>query len=62
VGFGPPLRGELLRLSGDIGARSLLTRYAHRLRLLDSDDPGILADIDTPGDLHAWKHSFAIRR
>ncbi len=59
VGFGQPFREELLRLKGDIGARPLLARYSHRLRILDSDDPGILTDIDTPRDLHALGHAIS---
>ena len=51
VGFGHVLRDELLALAGDQGARDLLTRHASRLVLLPVDDPGILADVDTPADI-----------
>jgi molybdenum cofactor cytidylyltransferase len=51
VGFASSLRDELLALSGDVGARSLLVRHADAIRTLVSDDPGIFVDIDTPRDL-----------
>lgn len=44
VGFAAALRDELLSLTGDIGARPVLT--AHPPRLLDVDDPGVLYDVD----------------
>lgn len=51
VGFASSLRGELLALAGDVGARSLLSRHADAVRSLPTDDPGIFVDIDTPQDL-----------
>lgn len=51
VGFSTLWRPQLEQLSGDRGARDLLARPdAHRLPV---DDPGILRDIDHPGDLPA---------
>ena len=41
----------LATLTGDTGARSILER--HHVEFLDFDDPGILADVDTPADLAA---------
>lgn len=46
VGFGRACRGELLALTGDAGARSVLA--AHPPQLIEVDDPGCLLDIDTP--------------
>jgi molybdenum cofactor cytidylyltransferase len=46
VGFGRACLDELLALSGDAGARSVLA--AHPPLLIDVDDPGCLLDIDTP--------------
>ncbi len=40
---------DLAALTGDTGARALLER--HHVEFLDFQDPGILADIDTPADL-----------
>jgi len=33
------------------GARSLLERRAERVRRIEVDDPGVVADVDRPGDL-----------
>jgi molybdenum cofactor cytidylyltransferase len=53
VGFASTLRAELLNLRGDVGARAVLDRHAGDIVRLDVDDPGVLADIDTPGDVPA---------
>jgi molybdenum cofactor cytidylyltransferase len=45
------LRGELLNLRGDVGARAIFHRYGDRMFLVDVEDPGVLIDIDTPEDL-----------
>jgi molybdenum cofactor cytidylyltransferase len=49
VGFGAVHGEALAALDGDVGARDLLTSSA--LTTIAVDDPGVLADIDTPGDL-----------
>lgn len=49
VGFAAALRAELLSLSGDAGARSILAR--HPARGVEIDDPGVLIDIDNEADL-----------
>ena len=46
VGFRSTCRDELLALTGDAGARSVLA--THPPVLIDVDDPGCLLDIDTP--------------
>jgi molybdenum cofactor cytidylyltransferase len=51
VGFGRCWRDSLLALSGDTGARALLASNPASLTLVDSDDPGVLVDIDRPEDL-----------
>lgn len=51
VGFAAGMREELENLHGDQGARSVLQRHRQAMCLLEVDDPGILADIDTPRDL-----------
>ena len=51
VGFSAKFRAELESLHGDEGARSILKRYPKEIVLLECDDSGILADIDTPADL-----------
>jgi molybdenum cofactor cytidylyltransferase len=52
VGFGARFRAALLELGGDGGARALLEQHRVELRVIDLDDPGVLVDIDTLGDLH----------
>jgi molybdenum cofactor cytidylyltransferase len=51
VGFARESYKELLSLEQDIGARLLLERHAGNVHRMDVDDPGILLDVDTPGDL-----------
>jgi molybdenum cofactor cytidylyltransferase len=51
VGFSAKFRNDLESLQGDEGARSIIKRYPNEIQLLPTDDPGILADIDTPADL-----------
>lgn len=51
VGFAAGLRAELLALTGDEGARSVLLR--HPPRLIDVEDAGCLLDLDTPADFAA---------
>ena len=51
MGFSTHLRDELLALDGDMGARDIVARHAGEIMRIDSDDPGIFIDIDTPADL-----------
>jgi molybdenum cofactor cytidylyltransferase len=51
VAIGAAYRDELLQLTGDVGARALFQRHAAQVVRLDVDDPGVLADVDTPRDL-----------
>jgi len=51
VGFAQSMAGELAVLDGDEGARSVIERHRDRVVLVEVDDRGIVADIDTPGDL-----------
>lgn len=51
VGFSPGLYSDLVGLSGDEGARRLLARYPSFG--VDTEDPGVLFDIDTDADLEA---------
>jgi molybdenum cofactor cytidylyltransferase len=49
VAFDCSLTDELLALGGDQGASALL--QAHGVALVDTDDPGVLRDVDTKDDL-----------
>ena len=55
VGFAAELFSELNLLDGDEGARRIVARYpAHPVSV---DDPGVLVDIDLPGDLARARQS-----
>ncbi len=47
VGFAGVFGPRLSALSGDAGARDLLRAEADRMVLIEVNDPGVLADIDT---------------
>lgn len=49
VGFGRGYAGGLAALQGDQGGRRLLEQG--QVTLLEVDDPGVLQDVDVPGDL-----------
>ncbi len=49
--FAGALLPALAKASGDEGARAVLGRLHDRLVLLPGDDPGVLVDVDSPGDL-----------
>jgi molybdenum cofactor cytidylyltransferase len=51
VGFHSRHYAPLSSLEGDIGARELVRRSEGEVVLLETDDPGVLRDIDRPGDL-----------
>ena len=51
VGFARGWLSELLALTGDQGGRDLIAAHHDRLRLIATDDGGILLDVDEPGDL-----------
>lgn len=51
VAFSAAVFPELMRLSGDRGARALLQTLADAVVAVACDDPGVIFDIDHPGDL-----------
>ena len=51
VGFSAHYLEDLLALEGDSGARRILVRDAEWLHPVETDDSGILYDIDSPEDL-----------
>ncbi|MSQ89334.1 MAG: nucleotidyltransferase family protein [Betaproteobacteria bacterium] len=51
VGLSAKFRMELEALRGDEGARKVLTAHALELVKIPVGDPGVIRDIDTPGDL-----------
>ncbi len=51
VGFAAGWREGLLALAGDAGARDILGRHREAMLRIDTTDPGVLRDVDTPQDL-----------
>ena len=51
VGIAGEFRAELEALQGDQGAKALLARHADKLIKIPVGDPGVIRDIDAPGDL-----------
>lgn len=51
VGFASCWGKRLKALSGDKGARNLITEHNDELVLLNTNDPGVVKDIDYPGAL-----------
>jgi molybdenum cofactor cytidylyltransferase len=49
--FSAGLLPDLARLGGDRGAREVLEGLGPRLALVETDDPGVLTDVDRPRDL-----------
>ncbi len=51
VGFAAQFRESLCELDSDTGARNIIRRNAEQLSVIDTDDAGILVDIDRAEDL-----------
>ncbi len=51
--WGAEFISDLRALTGDIGGRALLARYAERVREVKMPDDGVLMDVDRPADLAA---------
>jgi len=51
VGISAKFRAELESLQGDEGAKKILSAGASNLVKVPVGDPGVIRDIDTPGDL-----------
>ena len=51
VGLAAKFRNELEALEGDEGARKIISANEISLLKIPVGDPGVLRDIDTPGDL-----------
>jgi molybdenum cofactor cytidylyltransferase len=49
--LGRELFPDLLKLTGDAGARSVLQGLGERLALVEAPDDGVLFDVDERGDL-----------
>ena len=60
VGFAARWKDALLALEGDEGARAILRQHAALLQTLQTDDPGVLQDVDTPADLAALRRMDSV--
>jgi len=61
VGFGRSYAKALMGLDGDEGARSVVLANRMYLKLINTNDPGVIADIDYPHELKL-DHGVQIRR
>ena len=59
VGFGKQYFSELMALTGDSGGRPVVQAHRDAVLELDLQDPGVLADIDTPEELDRLQSSRA---
>jgi molybdenum cofactor cytidylyltransferase len=57
--FPADLRAELLALTGDEGARSVLQRHKHWVLRVPLPDRHAVTDLDTPEDWAAWRAARA---
>jgi molybdenum cofactor cytidylyltransferase len=56
VCFGRDFFAGLQQLAGDHGARDLIAQHASQLIGVDTDDKGVILDIDTPADWQQAQH------
>jgi molybdenum cofactor cytidylyltransferase len=60
VGFGNKFFGELTNLTGDQGARSIVSAHAADGFMVACEDPGILADIDSEADMERHRELMRV--
>ncbi|BAV33723.1 molybdopterin-guanine dinucleotide biosynthesis protein MobA [Sulfuricaulis limicola] len=53
IGFARGFRAALTALTGDRGGRDILAQHSDEVRLIETDDPGVLVDIDHAADIVA---------
>ena len=53
IGFGRRFQAALTALTGDKGGRDILAQHSGEVRLIETDDPGVLVDIDHAADIVA---------
>ena len=62
VGFAPPHAQALQALHDDRGARDLIAAHCDTLELIDTQDSGVVLDIDTPASLPVYPPGSATDR
>lgn len=55
VGFRKVFFSQLRQVEGDTGAREILAAHADQCYRVETDDPGILRDVDRPDDLQTGR-------
>jgi len=55
VGFGKYYRQALGLKNGDSGAKTIIQTHPQQIHYIETDDPGIIQDIDTPTDISILK-------
>jgi molybdenum cofactor cytidylyltransferase len=53
VGFGAAYAQELMNLQGDVGAQPVVNAHSDSLVFIETDDAGVVVDIDRPEDIVA---------
>lgn len=53
VFFSSVYRSELLALEGDVGAKSVIERHRENVIRVETDDAGVLQDVDTLADIES---------
>lgn len=53
VGFGAAYGPELMNLQGDEGAQSIVSSHSDALVIIETEDTGVVIDIDSPEDIAA---------
>ena len=51
VGFGSNFKDQLTALKGDVGAKSIIQSQPDKIKFIDTDDEGVLLDIDYPSSI-----------
>lgn len=59
--FSMKYRKEALELTGDIGCRALLAKHPDDLLAVEVDTEAVLADIDSPEDLHRMRSRKSLK-
>ncbi len=55
VFFSAVYRNELLALDGDVGARSVINAHLENVLWVETDDEGVLRDVDSPADFGHYR-------
>ena len=51
VGFSAEFKDELLALNKEIGARNIIRHHQNQVKLIDTDDEGVIQDIDNKDEI-----------